>query len=177
MSKSDRLVVNIAFVNKYIDLVRAMAFRHAPHPDLIDDIVQQVFVEVLEGCDSIDEVSSVNYWLHAVTQKIAKRFWRERMKSMPDTLQKVFENVRKSVEHEPLADVESDNIMVLRKCIERLAPKSREVVKLRYTDDLSPPEIAKLLKIRTASVSQMLYRIRQTLQACVGELTFQKEEA
>jgi RNA polymerase sigma-70 factor, ECF subfamily len=58
---------------------------------------------------------------------------------------------------------------VLRKCLERLAAKAREMVQLRYYEDLSAADIAHRLGLNGASVRVTLQRIRDQLRLCVSQ--------
>jgi RNA polymerase sigma-70 factor, ECF subfamily len=53
--------------------------------------------------------------------------------------------------------------------LERLAPPDRELVRLRYIQDLTQPEIARRLGMPEATVRVRLHRIRKRLWTLMGE--------
>jgi len=55
----------------------------------------------------------------------------------------------------------------LQDCLETLAPKAREIVKLRYFGDLKMPEVAERLGSTAGAVRIALMRIRRQLADCV----------
>ena len=55
----------------------------------------------------------------------------------------------------------------LHDCLEKLAPHAREIVRLRYYDELKTPQIAERLGSTAGAVRISLMRIRQQLQGCV----------
>ena len=57
--------------------------------------------------------------------------------------------------------------VALEKCIEKLPPKSRKILDLRYVDDASMDAIAQAIDSTAGSVRVMLFRIRDLLAECV----------
>ena len=57
----------------------------------------------------------------------------------------------------------------LEECIGRLPEKSRDLVKLRYHDELKPEHIAQRTDRSIAAVYQALSRIRSLLEDCIRE--------
>jgi len=55
----------------------------------------------------------------------------------------------------------------LERCIEKLPPKSRRLLDLRYVDDASVETIARAISSTAGSVRVMLFRIRDRLSECV----------
>ncbi|MEM9110005.1 MAG: sigma-70 family RNA polymerase sigma factor [Planctomycetota bacterium] len=55
----------------------------------------------------------------------------------------------------------------LRSCVGRLQGRNREVLKLRYTQDESPTEIAKEMNMSSNAVRQLLHRVRASLRQCI----------
>ncbi len=55
----------------------------------------------------------------------------------------------------------------LRKCLQRLVGRARQMVQWRYYDELNAEDIARKLGLNGASVRVTLQRIRDQLRACV----------
>jgi len=55
----------------------------------------------------------------------------------------------------------------LEKCIEKLPPKSRKLLDLRYVEDASMETIAGIISSTAGSVRVMLFRIRNLLAECI----------
>jgi RNA polymerase sigma factor (sigma-70 family) len=72
----------------------------------------------------------------------------------------------------PVADLE--DALVLRAALGRLPARQRVVVVLRYQEDLSEAEVARLLRLPVGTVkstaSRALARLREELGAVTGEL-------
>jgi RNA polymerase sigma-70 factor (ECF subfamily) len=56
----------------------------------------------------------------------------------------------------------------LRECLETLAPKAREIVRLRFYDELKMPQIAEKVGSTAGAARIAMMRIRRQLQDCVN---------
>ncbi len=61
----------------------------------------------------------------------------------------------------------SNEQAALHACVEHLAPRSREIVRMRYGNELSAPQIAERLETTAGAVRISMMRIREQPQACV----------
>jgi RNA polymerase sigma-70 factor, ECF subfamily len=59
-------------------------------------------------------------------------------------------------------------IAALRGCLEKLPPHSRRLLESRYAPGASVTDLARTDGRTTAALSQVLYRIRETLLACIA---------
>ena len=66
-----------------------------------------------------------------------------------------------------LAPRASDRSFFLQECIQRLTARARQMVRLRYYDDLTAEEISRQIDGTGAAVRVALQRIRQQLRECV----------
>jgi RNA polymerase sigma-70 factor, ECF subfamily len=55
----------------------------------------------------------------------------------------------------------------LGRCLEQIQPRSREALRLRYTDGIAVKEMATKMNCTSNAVSQLLFRARQWLVECV----------
>lgn len=62
---------------------------------------------------------------------------------------------------------EQDQFRALDKCLEKLVPQQRDLLKMRYTQALSVKNIAARLGRSVGAVSDSLYRMRAVLGKCI----------
>ncbi len=82
----------------------------------------------------------------------------------------VFDDVLLDAITESWANVAADigkEQAALHECLEKLAPHAREIVRLRYYDELKTPQIADRLGATAGAVRISLMRIREQLRDCV----------
>jgi RNA polymerase sigma-70 factor (ECF subfamily) len=70
-----------------------------------------------------------------------------------------------------LSEELGDRELAMHKCVETVTGRSREILRLRYVDDLKPAEIAKRLRLDAGHVRVILNRIRSALRDCVERRT------
>ncbi|RBQ16803.1 SigE family RNA polymerase sigma factor [Spongiactinospora rosea] len=69
----------------------------------------------------------------------------------------------------------ADLRLVMRAALARLTPRQRTMLVLRYFEDLSETEIARLLGVRVGSVRSQIYRSLERLKKTAPELTTVRE--
>lgn len=156
------------FLSKY-NLVLGLACRHAPFPGIADDILQDVFVEFVQNADRWNLEENIEPILVRLTRFAVASHWRERLKSRPSAMQKLAEHL-KSIAETNAESVDGDEMVVLRHCLGKLAPKSRELIDLHYKENLSMVDIARKMAVTDLAVRQAVCRIRGVLRLCMRKI-------
>lgn len=147
--------------------VRGVALRHAPYPGLADDVVQQVLVEFLAR--DRDLAADVRPLLAAMTRTVALRLWRERTRQMPDVLRRLAEHVQRLADQRDAEPQYDDELAALRRCLDRLPDKSRELIDQYYFADQSAAAIGEHLGTRADTVCRAISRVREKLRECISQ--------
>jgi len=92
-----------------------------------------------------------------------KRQQRDRLEFSPAVLEVVARETESAWDHL------EDRAQALAGCIEKLPPHHRELLRLRYSDNLTIDTIATRLDRTLDAVYRALSRIRQTLHGCVSQ--------
>ncbi len=138
--------------------------------DQSEDVVQESFVRALEKIDQLRNPGSLKSWLWAVTRSIAvdRRRRRERDRERMGSSRVVqFEDMDLQMSSDAPADVwmaRQSLIDEMRALIASLPPKSRELLRLRYHEQLSHREIGALVGAGAVTVKARLARVRQRLK-------------
>lgn len=149
------------------DFVKGVALKYAPWPGLMDDIVQQTFLEFMRKEGRWDLSKDARPLLATMTRHVAMRLWRDRTREQPETVQKLADHIRMLAEERGLPPRYEEEIGVLRGCLEKLPEKSRELVQLYYYNDIGTPEIADRLSMKSDTVCRALSRVRDKLRECI----------
>ena len=157
--------------NAFNDLVTSHQHRTARlvqrllgWPDDVEDVVQEVFVDVLRNLSRFDGRSSVSTWLTRVTinrcRTHQRRQWLQRA-----VLQRFRQRLPIKTSpnpHDALAAQET--VQEVRTAIRGLKPRDREILVLRYLEELPVEEIAKTLDLSRGAVDVRLTRARARLE-------------
>ena len=164
-----------AFVVQYSALIyhtikRILGLYHAePRSDVIEDLYQEFFVAIV--CDDFkklrqfrgDKGCSLASWLRLVCARLTIDFLRRQRSTQAELAQDVFEDREAT---DPLISEEEERR--LSQAIQALPPRDRILIELCFHRNLSPQDIAGLLKISVNAVytqkSRVLDKMRQKLR-------------
>jgi len=139
--------------------------------ELVDDLLQDLFIKFWETREKIGKIRYVEAYFYRSTRSIALNHIRlVRHREAKLTLIPQSEPVFSA--EDIIVSRESDSLIKqqLVQILNSLPTKQREILIMRFYDDLSYPQIAKILKIRYQSVINHVYRAIQKLRA-VSELS------
>lgn len=150
-------------VRRNFGLVRGMAYRLLGSSRELDDVVQEVFVQMLRSLRRVGDPALFRTWLGRVTMNVAisslrerrrQRRWSELHRSMPlDTL--------------PHASGASPELLgelrAVYRALDQLPEKRRIVLILRRIEELELTEIAAMMNTSLATIKRWLSRADREL--------------
>jgi RNA polymerase sigma-70 factor (ECF subfamily) len=141
--------------------VARLARRLTGYRGEVDDLVQDVFVLVLEHLKRFRSESNFSTWLTKLT---ISRSRRERLRRIVRL--KFLQRRRHAVEEEAREST-TDNAETheqIRNAVASLPQKLREVIVLRYLEELDVDEICSMLSISRSAFDVRLHRGREKLR-------------
>lgn len=152
---------------RHLPSLRSYLALRAPVPDLIDEVAHDAFVFAFRRIADFSE-GSMQAWLRSIAQNIL----RDRLKAYAR------ESVRRERYGEhlrwelALANADrpvSDEADHLDTCLSILPDHLRQVLTLRYEQQLTSEEIAAQTGRSALAIRTLLVRIRQQLKQCIEE--------
>ena len=144
----------------------AYVFSLLPDHAAAQDVLQQTNLTLWRKADDFQPGSSYFAWaskaayFHVLTYRRGMR--RDRLVFSDEVFAYLAER-----QAERLADAPSERVTALRGCLDKLPPHSRKLLECRYTPGASVKNLAETDGRSTAALSQVLYRIRETLLSCI----------
>ena len=139
-----------------------LVFRLLGSPDEVQDVVQEVFLSVLQNLKRFRGESKLSTWLTRIAVNKCRSHHRRRLLRLR-TLFYLTKTL--TVTSEQGGVTESAEIHdELRRAVRRLSPRYREPIVLRYFEELSVREIGEVLGISANSVEVRLTRARRKLR-------------
>ena len=132
--------------------------------------------EILQETNAVlirkhEEFKGGDFWFWASKvayfEVLSFRKRRNRNQMMLNVDDQVLQNVADEAAS-AMADVD-ERILALRRCMEKMPPASRDLVRFRYTDGISADAIASRLGQTALAVRQALFRIREKLGDCISQ--------
>jgi RNA polymerase sigma-70 factor (ECF subfamily) len=146
------------------------AFIRSLVPSLADaeDLLQEVGVQVLnQGEDAMDP-QIFPAWCRGVARNVVLHHWRSRYRSR-ETPREEYIDLVERIYAQTDGDVESWNErhVALMECVQKLDPADRDLLALRYAEDLTSDAIAERQSRSAAAVRKTLERLREGLRRCI----------
>jgi RNA polymerase sigma-70 factor, ECF subfamily len=162
-------------VNRYKDPLLNFVYHFLGDRIDAEDVVQETFLRVYRNKHLYRNIAKFSTWIYTIAGNLAKTELRRRKRRRLLSISQMgFDNKDYDVP-DPLrtADVVVDGDMkeaFIRKEIDALPVKFKEVVVLRDIDEFSYEEISDILKIPIGTVKSRVNRGRLRLQKRLGDL-------
>jgi len=147
--------------------VSAYLFASVPNHHDAEDLLGQVAVAVARDFDKYDDSQPFIRWAIGIARNRVLNYRRTYAMSKVVFSQETIDALAKAVPDEPRR--QSDFKAALKRCIDKLQDKARQVITLRYEDDLRARHIADELDMTPSAVSVLLHRTRKALADCVQD--------
>ena len=152
--------VAAAFYDKYQGRINGLVWRMLGRDDEHDDVVQQVFAQVLDSIDRLRDPDLLEPWLVRLTvNTVLKIIRRRRMARILHKSQKHAEDY--SADLGP----ESQQLAIrVYEVLDKLGARERVVFALRYIEGNTLSECAQAMGCSVATVKRCLVKARRTFE-------------
>ena len=153
-------------IRRYHKPLHAYIIRMGIESHLAGDIVQEIFIKLLGGIKMYEETRPFRPWIYTIACNAYK-----------DYLKKAYvqrDVVMADLESKEIGEGDPEEILLQREkrvcvaaALQGLSKIHREVVVLRYYQELKLEEMASILEIPTGTVKSRLYNALQQLKKCL----------
>jgi RNA polymerase sigma-70 factor (ECF subfamily) len=154
-------------IRRYQDKVAAQMWRFTRDAVILDQLVQDVFVEAYMSLKGFQGRAPFLHWLRRVATRVGFHYWKTkaRMEGREEALKE--DNLNLPADPQTLTPVEAAD--TLYRFLEKLPPADRLVLTLFYFEECNINEIAARAGWNRALVKVRLYRARKKLKALFEE--------
>ena len=171
----DRSAQGALYWRHYPTVRRHVQHLLGPDPD-VDDVVQDVFVSVFASLRGFRGESSLKTWLHRVTVRVARRYWRRRaVRRALGVAWATAAPASGATVPGPDSDAR-EQLRLLYEALGRISPRLREAFVLRCVEGLSVEAAARVAGVRPDAMKQRARRAVCQLQDILSETTGQEAE-
>ncbi|HLY12420.1 MAG TPA: sigma-70 family RNA polymerase sigma factor [Planctomycetota bacterium] len=135
--------------------------------DLSEDIFQEVSVVVLQKADEFVQGSDLRAWCRGIARNLVLREREKSQRLRPFSDLQIVELVDVAFLENEGRDLMDARRSLLKRCMDRLAAPSKDLLRLRYSVGLSLREVGLKLGRTEAAVQVGLSRLRKWLSDCV----------
>lgn len=152
----------IRIVDTYANTAYRIAYSYCKNKSDAEDVVQNVFLKLLQSDVQFQDEEHIRKWLIKVTanhtKNLCKSFWKKKIIPLED------------FDVTPQYQFKTKETSELYGAVMELPYKYRIVVHLYYYEDYSVKEIAKILNIKETTVQTQLMRARKKLKIKLKEV-------
>jgi RNA polymerase sigma-70 factor (ECF subfamily) len=146
----------------YRDPVWALVISLVGDPLQAQDILQNVFFKAFRGLGGFRLQSGLFTWIYRIAHNECRNHLRKR--EIPHIPLEAIVGGREEIERTRASDREEMRKTVLRDAVKQLPFKMREVVVLKYVEDLSYTEMSRILGCPPGTVASRLNRALAELE-------------
>lgn len=132
---------------------------------MAEDVLQRVAIAAAKNFDQFDRERAFAGWLVGIAKREVAQYYRERGRdrhTFDDALVGQLADA-----HVAVADDLAERTLALNICIGKLQGRSREIIDLRYQQNLKPGKIADRVGISATAITSLLHRLRTSLRQCI----------
>lgn len=133
----------------------------------VDDLAQDVYIELYRCLDKIPAGVAIDRWLKGIARNVCLNHIRRisrRGRLHREALAEIL--ARTKSELDPIV-VDLSVHSALEGCCQRLPDRFRQILVLRYTEELASAAIARVMEMSAEAVRVTLHRIRTQLKKCI----------
>lgn len=162
--KALRMGDNTAFEHIYRSQVQTLhrfGLSINPNEELVSDAIHDVFIDIWEKREKISPTNNVKFYLlKSLKNRIIRRTSNELRR---DTLHHNWQDLTSADSLEDL-EFEPNTEQALNRYLNELSDRQKEIIRLRFYEDLSHNQIAELLNMNKQSTKNLLHRAIETLR-------------
>ncbi|MEG0911439.1 MAG: sigma-70 family RNA polymerase sigma factor [Ruthenibacterium sp.] len=133
-------------IKSYYQSVFAYCYRHTANKDLAQDLTQDTFLKMIKSIDKYTHYGTFQNYLYVIAGNVCKDYFKKSKLIYMDNLPEQEANF-----------IAAEDILAVRDAIAALPFCERNVIVLRYYQDCTVPEIA---KITNTTLALAKYRLR-----------------
>ncbi len=156
-------------VSEHQARVVGLAYRLLGWTGEVDDAVQDVFLAVFNQLDRFENRARFSTWLSAITVNACRTQRRKRLVRLKLTPRAADRDRVASPTAPDRSALDAESCERVRAAVRALPPRYREVVVLRYLEEMPIDEIGAVLGLKRNAVEVRLHRARRRLKDLLGD--------
>lgn len=145
----------------YADAIFRHCYLRVSHRDVGKDIMQDTFIKAYQYAKKGEQIDNIRALLYKIANNLIIDYFRKAKETSLDALQEAGFDPAGS-DGGDFGNVLDEETIV--RTLRKLRPEDRELIVMRYVDDLKPRDIAEILKLAPNTVSVRIHRAIKELE-------------
>lgn len=159
-------------VHRYEATVARQMWRFSRDPSVVEELVQEVFVEAYVSLAKFQGRAPFVHWLRKIASRVGFRHWKRKAR---EQRRREALDEQRALQPPPAHDVASPSEAgeYLYTLLEQLAPEDRLVLTLHYFEGCDMREVAERMGWTRSLAKVRAYRARKRLKAMLEEAGYE----
>ena len=166
MHEADHTAHVQALFVQHLPALRGFVLSLVADFSLVDDVVQETFLTVTAKASTFERGTNFRAWVWSIARFKVLQLVAKSAPAGESFSAEVIESL--GAQQEAQIGFVEDALQHLGPCLEKLPPKARQAIELRYQQAHRPPEIAQRMGWTVEAVHVALARARVALRDCVN---------
>jgi RNA polymerase sigma factor (sigma-70 family) len=153
---------------EFSDALFAYGCKFSCDRELVKDCIHDLFVDLYRYKPNLNKPEYLEFYLFkSLKRLIISKLKAEKRITVEE--EKLFRHMKFNLEDELLQnEMDASQIQWLHKALQKIEPKKREMLFLRFYSNLNYAEIAEIMNMNTDAVKKQIYRTLEYLRNCYG---------
>ncbi len=169
LARQGNLEAQSQLVEFHQQMLRSFVAALNADPNSSDDLAQEVFIRALHRLDRVENSSALPAYLRGIARNVVREQFKKSQRTRSN-LKRFIDWAEDTWEacHPASHPLEQTSMLdSLQTCLQRLPEKSRNLLQLRYYDDLTSHQIGETTRMSADAVRKSIGRIRKKLLHCL----------
>jgi RNA polymerase sigma factor (sigma-70 family) len=142
-------------------------YKLSSDTDIVQDAIQDLFIEIWSRRINATVVTQIKFYLFKALRYKLIRILKKQSIRLKDHEKDVIDDSAGA--DWAIPDLQSEQIEKLQHCIQQLPIRQQEALNLKYYQNFSSDEIARIMEINYQSVSNLLFKALETLRKNINQ--------
>lgn len=157
------------FYDKTMPKVYRYIYYKVNSQQIAEDLTSEVFDKALVNFKKYNqEKASFSTWVLTIAKNTIADYYRAQPKVQTVSIDEAVDTPSREPGPEQTAE-DNEEKQLLKRCISQLPEKEQEIIRLKFTMEMTNRDIAKVIGLTETNVGVMLYRIIRKLRYSFGE--------
>ncbi|MDP2114911.1 MAG: sigma-70 family RNA polymerase sigma factor [Bacteroidota bacterium] len=138
---------------------------------LVEDVLQDLFTDLIKNRKSLGDTDNILFYLlKSFKRKMLRKIQTEKRYDRKEEIEGYHFEVTWSVEHDfILNEFSEQKVKMLSEALQKLTPRQKEAIYLRFTKELDYKEVAGLMDISVEACRNLIAKAISILKKCILE--------
>ena len=167
--RGDDLALSVIYSRNAVSLYQ-YGLKFTTNRSIIEDTIHDLFLDLIRNRETIGGTDNIQYYLYKSFRRKLLRLLKSELRYTDNQLSEITFDVKYSVEYDfILAEIKDKEKDSLTAGIEKLSPRQKEAIYLRFKRELDYNEISEILGMGVEASRNLIYRALKSLKETISK--------